>query len=194
MKNTLLALAATTVLVNSGFAQTVVWDERIDGNLSDDPFVATPVTFLVPTTFPLLNGVNVIRGRTFGPYEGGFPGPAPEGAMSSGYDVARFQLTPEQEIVSITITRMFTPADPNNTLGINLLRNGTIDQLLSGEPDVLQVFGATLSTDVIGTNLLEFLVTDPITDGDFFFEIREFDNDVFWEVEFVIEGTAEVQQ
>lgn len=188
VNKTLLALTMTIVFANTAYAQNIAWDERVDGNLSDDPYVSTPINFRIPTIFPLLPGVNVVRGSTFGTYEGGFPGPAPEGAMSGGYDIARFQLTPEQEIVSITITRMFTPADPSNTVGINLLRNGTIDELLSGDPDVLQVFGASLSTDVIGTNLLEFLVTDPITDGDFFFEMREFDDQVFWEVEFIVEG------
>lgn len=170
-----LAVAGAAVLASAASAQTVIWDEAVDGNLSNDPYAGTPVG--------VVDGINIFRGSTLGPFVGNGQNPATPGSMSDGYDIMQIQLTDTQIIDSIFISSLVTA--PGNNVGFNILRGGTVDQRLAGEPGVIQTFGGAFSPAFVGIDWLgPQFANDPVTDGTYFFEIREFGSRAEWEITF----------
>ncbi len=160
----MLALVAVAGLAGSAAAQTVVWDEGVDGNLSNDP--------TAPTNLGALGaGANIVRGSTLG------PGTPP----SDGFDVFRIDIAAGFSITDIILSA-YSPA-AGGTSGFNFSTGAA-----ASIPGASIIFGPGWGGSNVGQDLLDVSIGGPISSlgpGTYFMEIREFGGpQADWELTF----------
>lgn len=145
--NKLLALAGICALSSPALA-SVVWDENVDGNLSNDPFS--------PTVLDFNAGSNMVIGRTLGSST----------APSDGYDVFSFVIEAGETLESIFLDA-YLPASGGSS-GFNFTSGAA-----AGAGGTF-IFGPAADGTFVGT---DFLVTQGVGSlgaGTYFMEVREF--------------------
>ena len=162
----LIALVAVAGAASMAAAQgmTVVWDESVDGNLSNDPAAPTDLGSLGA-------GANIVRGSTLG------PGTPP----SDGFDVFQITIDAGFTLDSIVLSG-YNTIDGTGTSGFNFstgaaaFDGGTI------------LFGPGVGAGDVGTNLFDLgfpLPIGPQGPGTYFMEVREFGGpEANWELTF----------
>jgi hypothetical protein len=154
-----LVIAALAGTASFASAQ-VVWDETVDGNLSNDPANPTLLNFSV--------GTNIVRGSTLGPSI----------APSDGYDAFGFTIEAGWTLEAIILSA-YSPAT-GGTSGFNFSSGAPL-------PGGNLIFGPGVGGANVGQ---DFLVTQSIgTLGadDYFMEVREFGGPIaVWELTFTV--------
>ena len=171
MKSFILSTAALGITAASAQA-AVVYDEAVDGGLSNDPLAPTVIDFNV--------GDNTVIGNT-GP--GNFPPP-----INPGLDAFTFTIEPGEQLTGIFLDG-FTPDAPANTTGMVLF-----DGNQGSGSTFTFIGGGGFGTGDIGSNIGQAIVTDPagaglslpLGPGDYTFETREFGGQTDWEVRFTV--------
>jgi len=156
MRKTLVVLGCTMLGAVAALALTVIWDEAIDGDLSDSGLAPTPVG--------MVDSQNVIMGIVGGPSAlGRETGPEAERteAFDDGYDCYTFTV-PAGFTMDQVVLVDYVPTTGNTSSGWNLY---------SG-PDTSGTFleSPLLTVAAIGTNIL----SAPLAAGIYTVEIREF--------------------
>ncbi|MEL6795513.1 MAG: PEP-CTERM sorting domain-containing protein [Planctomycetota bacterium] len=158
-------LAIAALAASTAQAQ-VVWDEAIDGALSNDPAAPTDLG-----TFGA--GGLIVRGSTLG------PGTPP----SDGFDVFEFDIAPGFEITSIILSA-YSPNDPFATSGFNFSTGAA-----ASEAGATILFGPGWGGANVGQDLFSagfpFPITSPLGADTYFMEVREFGGpQANWELTF----------
>jgi hypothetical protein len=167
MKN-VIALVAVAGIAAAAAGQTVVWDEGVDGNLSNDPNAPTDLGTLGA-------GGNIVRGSTLG---AGTP-------PSDGFDVFQINIAAGFSITDIILSA-YSPAGATATSGFNFSTGSAASNLPIGSPDL--IFGPGWGAANVGQDLLDVAVGGPVASlgpGTYFMEIREFGGPLAdWELTF----------
>jgi hypothetical protein len=153
------------IAIAAGLASTaaadVIWDEAVDGNLSNDPNSPTLLTFGV--------GDNIVRGTTLGSSV----------IPSDGYDAFGFTIEAGWTLEAIVLNA-YLPAT-GGTTGFNFS---------SGAPLPLGgtlIFGPGVGGAFVGSDFLADGGIAPLGANDYFMEIREFGGPLAeWELNFVV--------
>jgi len=154
---------AAVCVISQAVSASVVWDESIDGALSNDPSAPTQLNFSV--------GDNFVSGTT---------GPGSSTPPSNGYDVFSFTILAGQELLSINHTA-WTPDVSTNTTGTALWDGATGD----GTGTNL-VGGLSMSSITLGNDILLGINGGPLGPGTYTFETREFGGQTEWTLNFVV--------
>lgn len=158
MKRTLaiVALAAAGTAASAN----VVWDEAVNGNLSNDPLNPTQINFAV--------GDNIVRGSTLGP----------SAPPSDGYDVFRFTIESGWTLQSIILSA-YSPAT-GGTSGFNF-STGAAAAVVGANV----LFGPGVGGANVGQDFLVTQSVGPLGANEYFMEIREFGGPIaVWELNF----------
>lgn len=159
---TLIALAGAGVLAMPALGGgTVVWDEAVDGNLSNDPFAPTVLSFGV--------GDNIVRGRTLGSST----------PPSDGYDVFSFTIDPGFSLDAIILSA-YSPAT-GGTSGFNFTTGSA-----AGAGGTF-IFGPGVGGDAVGSDFLVTQGVGTLGADTYFMEVREFGGPLAdWELTFTV--------
>ena len=123
----------------------IVWDESVDGDLSNVEGN--------PTLIALILGANDILGDIGGSFDPN---------VGDGYDVFSFNVGANESITSILLNQ-YTPAGGNSTTGVNIFSSdGTI------------LGSRAISTADVGQDLLTLTGISPLAEGDYYISMREF--------------------
>lgn len=135
-----LAIAAVVLVGSAASAGgLVIWDDAVDGDLSDDRFN--------PNVFNLQNGVSSVISETvfsnFPPSEGG------------DRDYFTLVVGAGQSITSITLAESFNPAGGFDAVGFIGLQFGPIVTVNPDAPDPSPLAGFVIgNADLVGTDIL----------------------------------------
>lgn len=149
---------------------TVVWDEAVDGNLSNDPFSPTDLGTLGA-------GDNIVRGSTLG------PGTPP----SEGFDVFSITIADGFTLEGIVMSG-YSTIDGTGTSGFNFSTGAAASDLGANI-----LFGPGWGVPQVGGDLFDEGIFGPIDSlgpGTYFMEVREFGGpEANWELTFQVVPT-----
>ena len=161
-----MKIAALSLALCAGLAsaQTILWDEAVNGTLSGDP--------TAPTNLGTLGaGASIVRGSTLGSAT----------PPSAGYDVFRIEVAAGFSITDIILSA-YSPAT-GGTSGFNFSTGAAASQ-----PGSTVLFGPGWGGSNVGQDLLDSAFPAPIASvgpGVYFMEVREFGGPLAtWELTF----------
>ncbi len=155
-------LLGLMLMVSPLFAQTIIFDEAVDGDLSDSGTAPTPVTLLL--------GLNTIVG-SFGDANLGGGNGATDG---SDADYFTFTLSPDQVVTAISTTREDTGGGPSFLGQANASTITGVSGSTQGNLDAGSLFETgPLVNDAVGGGLGIPAVTIPLSSGPQTFLLQE---------------------
>lgn len=164
-KSTLAIVAMVFAGSAASAGGLVIWDDAVDGDLSDDRFN--------PNVFALGNGVSSIISETvfsnFPPSEGG------------DRDYFTVTINAGQSITSITLAESFNPAGGFDAVGFIGLQFGPIVTVNPDMPDPSPLAGFVIGTsDLIGTDILGALSggLSSLGEGEYAFWVQQTGEDL----------------
>ena len=158
MKRTLAIVALATA--GTAASAQVVWDETVDGNLSNDPANPTLLNFGV--------GTNIVRGSTLGAAT----------PPSDGFDAFGFTIESGWSLEAIILSA-YSPAT-GGTSGFNFSSGAPL-------PGGTLIFGPGVGGANVGEDFLVTQSVGTLGAGNYFMEIREFGGPIaVWELSFVV--------
>jgi len=165
IRKVVLLLALALVWSSLQCTATVVWDESVDGDLSDVDASPTPITFV--------SGRNIIIGTVGGAAKKGAPetgaAPGEHGRVDDGYDNYTFTVPSGYRCVDIVLN-VYRPTPGNTSTGFNFYL-GSAGSAGDG------LGSSAVTVDTVGYDLLGEIGTGSLGPGSYSVGIREFTNE-----------------
>ena len=143
-----IVLASCLIWIGSVADAGIVWDEALDGDLSNFSGSPTPIV--------LMNGINDLFGTI-----GGTSDPN----VGDGFDTFTFTLSPNQTLESILITN-YQVSGGNTSTGVNIFSGVGLGGTFLGS--------VAMNTSHVGSDILTLTSIGPLDSGTYTIAMREF--------------------